>query len=118
MWIGEFDFDNLEFADKGSVYRFPLDNHCQQICARTGHVQCSESTKCAVIACVLLVLAYLLPVLACVLTVSQICTPDCNVEGVEFIDDVRFIVASDKAKRNQDHACVAHDQSAHIFALP
>lgn len=39
-------------------------------------------------------------------------------EGVEFIDDVRIIVASDKAKANQPHECVARDQSVHIFALP
>jgi len=23
MWVGRFDFDNLEFVDEGTVYNFP-----------------------------------------------------------------------------------------------
>lgn len=42
----------------------------------------------------------------------------CNVEGIEFIDDTRFIVTSDKAKKDQPHECTAKDQSLHVFSLP
>lgn len=42
----------------------------------------------------------------------------CNVEGVQWLDDVRFVVSSDKAKRYQSYRCVAQEQKVHIFALP
>lgn len=29
MWVGEFDFDTLEFTNDGVVYNFPRDNHCE-----------------------------------------------------------------------------------------
>lgn len=42
----------------------------------------------------------------------------CNIEGVHFIDDVRIMTVSDKAKRDQHWQCVEKDQSVQIFALP
>lgn len=42
----------------------------------------------------------------------------CNVEGVQWIDDVRFVIASDKAKKTQHYRCVAKEQRLSIFALP
>ncbi|KAF6264263.1 hypothetical protein COO60DRAFT_171905 [Scenedesmus sp. NREL 46B-D3] len=42
----------------------------------------------------------------------------CNVEGVQWLDDVRLVIASDKAKKDQPFRCVDHDQRVSIFALP
>lgn len=42
----------------------------------------------------------------------------CNIEGVHFIDDIRIMTVSDKAKKDQDWRCVAKDQSIQTFALP
>lgn len=42
----------------------------------------------------------------------------CNIEGVQFIDEVRIMTVSDKAKKDQPWGCVAKDQSVQIFALP
>jgi hypothetical protein len=42
----------------------------------------------------------------------------CNVEGISWLDDDRFIISSDKAKSTQPYRCTHHDQSIHIFALP
>jgi hypothetical protein len=28
MWVGNFDFEALEFTDEGTVFNFPRDNHC------------------------------------------------------------------------------------------
>jgi hypothetical protein len=28
LWIGEFDWEQLEFTDEGHVFHFPRDNHC------------------------------------------------------------------------------------------
>ncbi|GBF92520.1 hypothetical protein Rsub_04624 [Raphidocelis subcapitata] len=42
----------------------------------------------------------------------------CNVEGIAWLDDSRFIIASDKAKSTQPYRCITHDQSIGIFALP
>eukprot|EP00775_Hariotina_reticulata_P002900 gene2900-3188_t len=74
VWVGTFDFDQLEFVDEGKVYHFPRDNHCDIIF--------------------------------------------CNVEGVEWLDDARLVISSDKAKRYQSFRCVRHEQRIHIFALP
>jgi hypothetical protein len=40
------------------------------------------------------------------------------VEGIAWLDDMRFIVSSDKAKKTQPYRCTVHDQSIGIFALP
>jgi hypothetical protein len=42
----------------------------------------------------------------------------CNVEGVQWLDDVRLVIASDKAKKDQPFRCVDHEQRVSIFALP
>jgi hypothetical protein len=42
----------------------------------------------------------------------------CNVEGVQWLDDVRVVIASDKAKKDQPFRCVDHEQRVSIFALP
>lgn len=42
----------------------------------------------------------------------------CNVEGIQWIDDVRIAIASDKAKKTQPYRCVAKEQRVSIFALP
>lgn len=42
----------------------------------------------------------------------------CNVEGIQWIDDVRFVIASDKAKKTQPLRCVDKEQRMSIFALP
>jgi hypothetical protein len=42
----------------------------------------------------------------------------CNVEGIQWLDDVRIVIASDKAKKDQPFRCVAKEQRVHIFALP
>jgi hypothetical protein len=42
----------------------------------------------------------------------------CNVEGVEWLDGERLVIASDKAKSNQHHRCTDKDQSIAIVALP
>uniref|UniRef100_A0A383W8D3 Uncharacterized protein n=1 Tax=Tetradesmus obliquus TaxID=3088 RepID=A0A383W8D3_TETOB len=74
MWVGEFDFEALEFTSEGQVFNFPRDNHCDMIF--------------------------------------------CNVEGVQWLDDVRVVIASDKAKKDQPFRCVDHEQRVSIFALP
>lgn len=38
----------------------------------------------------------------------------CNVEGVTWLDDERFIFASDASKSVQGHECMDHDQSVVI----
>ena len=42
----------------------------------------------------------------------------CTMEGVEWLDDVRLVFSSDKAKRNQPYRCTDKEQSLSIFALP
>lgn len=42
----------------------------------------------------------------------------CNVEGIQWIDDVRFVIASDKAKSRQPFRCVNKEQRLTIFSLP
>lgn len=42
----------------------------------------------------------------------------CNLEGIQWIDDRRVVVTSDKAKRYQPFYCDAKDQTVHIFSLP
>eukprot|EP00898_Chlorokybus_atmophyticus_P008557 jgi/Chlat1/8702/Chrsp88S08072 len=42
----------------------------------------------------------------------------CNVEGIAWIDDHRFVTTSDSAKADQPYTCTIKDQSLHIFALP
>lgn len=42
----------------------------------------------------------------------------CNVEGIVWVDDVRMIVVTDKAKDDQPFFCLEGDQSAAMFALP
>jgi hypothetical protein len=42
----------------------------------------------------------------------------CNVEGVEWLDNERLVIASDKAKSTQHHRCTDKDQSIAIVALP
>lgn len=42
----------------------------------------------------------------------------CNVEGVQFLDDVRIVISSDKAKKDQPYRCIEKEQRISIFALP
>lgn len=42
----------------------------------------------------------------------------CNVEGIQWIDDIRFVIASDKAKKTQPLKCVQKEQRLSIFSLP
>jgi hypothetical protein len=42
----------------------------------------------------------------------------CNAEGIQWLDNYRFLIASDKAKATQPYYCMEKDQSIHIFALP
>ena len=42
----------------------------------------------------------------------------CNGEGLQWLDNYRLLVASDKAKAKQPFWCDAKDQSIHIFAMP
>jgi hypothetical protein len=42
----------------------------------------------------------------------------CNVEGISWIDDTRFLIVSDKAKKDNDYYCMDKDQSISMFALP
>ncbi|GAB4821140.1 hypothetical protein N2152v2_008186 [Parachlorella kessleri] len=42
----------------------------------------------------------------------------CNLEGVQWLDDYRLVVTSDKAKAKQPFYCDAKDQMVHIFAFP
>ena len=42
----------------------------------------------------------------------------CNVEGIEWLDDYRLVISSDKAKKDQPFRCTAKDQMVSIFALP
>eukprot|EP00879_Flechtneria_rotunda_P001126 GHRR01001268.1.p1 GENE.GHRR01001268.1~~GHRR01001268.1.p1 ORF type:complete len:366 (+),score=117.53 GHRR01001268.1:185-1282(+) len=74
MWVGTFDFEELEFTSDGTLYNFPRNGDCEMIY--------------------------------------------CNVEGIQWIDDVRFVIASDKAKSKQPYRCTAKDQRISIFALP
>jgi hypothetical protein len=39
-------------------------------------------------------------------------------QGIQWLDDVRFVIASDKAKKTQSFKCVAKEQRLSIFALP
>lgn len=38
--------------------------------------------------------------------------------GVEWIDDDRLMLASDRAKADQPYICTPRDQSVHIMVLP
>jgi len=42
----------------------------------------------------------------------------CNAEGIQWLDNYRLLVSSDKAKSRQPFWCDAKDQSIHIFAMP
>lgn len=42
----------------------------------------------------------------------------CNVEGIAWLDDVRLVATSDRAKSTQPFVCTPRDQSMHIFMLP
>jgi len=42
----------------------------------------------------------------------------CNAEGIQFLDEYRLIIVSDKAKKDQPFHCDEKDQSVHIFAFP
>lgn len=42
----------------------------------------------------------------------------CNIEGVEWIDDDRLMLASDRSKADQPYICTRRDQSVHIMVLP
>ncbi len=42
----------------------------------------------------------------------------CNAEGIQWLDNYRLLIASDKAKSTQPYWCGPHDQSIGIFAMP
>jgi hypothetical protein len=42
----------------------------------------------------------------------------CNIEGVAWRSKDQLIIVSDKAKVDQDAACIEKDQSIHYFVLP
>jgi hypothetical protein len=42
----------------------------------------------------------------------------CNAEGIQWLDNYRLLIASDKAKSKQPYWCSTHDQSIHIFSMP
>lgn len=42
----------------------------------------------------------------------------CNAEGVQWLDNQRLLITSDKAKSKQPFWCDAKDQSIHIFGMP
>lgn len=42
----------------------------------------------------------------------------CNVEGIQFLDEYRVVIVSDKSKKYQPYYCDEKDQSVHIFSLP
>lgn len=42
----------------------------------------------------------------------------CNAEGIQWLDNYRLLIASDKAKSTQPYWCGTHDQSIGIFAMP
>ncbi|PSC67394.1 hypothetical protein C2E20_8907 [Micractinium conductrix] len=42
----------------------------------------------------------------------------CNAEGIQWIDNYRVVVASDRAKRTQPFWCDDKDQSIHMFTMP
>lgn len=42
----------------------------------------------------------------------------CNVEGLQWLDEYRIVISSDKAKSKQPFHCDTKDQSIHIFAMP
>jgi hypothetical protein len=74
MWVGDFDFDKMEFSSDGEVYYFPRDNECNMVY--------------------------------------------CTVEGLDWIDDDRIIVTSDRSKADQKFVCASHDQAVAVFMLP
>jgi hypothetical protein len=74
VWLGDFDFEKMEFLGNGEHYHFPRNDNCEQIY--------------------------------------------CNVEGVEWIDDDRLMLASDRAKATQPFICTPRDQSVHVMVLP
>lgn len=76
VWIGDFDFETLEFLEKddnGQVFHLPRNVNCDIIY--------------------------------------------CNAEGIQWIDDYRVVVVSDRAKKDQPWWCDAKDQSVHLFSL-
>jgi len=73
VWVGEFDWEKMEFVGEGEIQYFPRNSNCDQIY--------------------------------------------CNVEGVTWLDDERFIFATDASKSKQGHECMSHDQSVVIAAL-
>lgn len=50
--------------------------------------------------------------------ISPIAIKPCAFAGVEWIDDDRLMLASDRAKADQPYICTARDQSVHIMVLP
>ncbi len=50
---------------------------------------------------------------------SETCQPlYCNIEGIAWIDDLRIVATSDKAKSDQPWSCTLKHQSIHQFMLP
>lgn len=42
----------------------------------------------------------------------------CNVEGVAWMDELRLVATSDKAKKRQPWPCTTKEQSIHQFQFP
>lgn len=42
----------------------------------------------------------------------------CNAEGIQWLDNYRLLISSDKSKSNQPYYCGPHDQSIAIMAMP
>ena len=76
VWVGDFDFDAVEFPEdgEGRVFYLPRDDHCNMVY--------------------------------------------CNAEGIQWIDDYRLVIVSDRAKKTQHYNCDKYDQSIHLFSLP
>jgi len=45
LWIGEFDWDEMEFVGKGKVFHFPRNEHCEKIYCNVEGVQFIDSHR-------------------------------------------------------------------------
>ncbi len=99
VWLGEFDWDAMEFVGKGRVLHFPRNDNCQKIyCNGKGGGGLVSAKSAELLNFSLLRLS--------------------SVEGIQFIDDQRVVLTSDKSKDTQPHNCMHRDQSIAIMALP
>ena len=94
VWIGNFDIEAMDFKTESDSEpsSFGVENEENGLGSGGGVFHLPRNDVCQMVYC--------------------------NAEGIQWLDNYRLLVASDKAKSSQPVECVARDQSIHIFAMP